>query len=282
MKKVAVIQDLSSFGKCSLTAAIPVLSVMGVQACPLPTAILTAQTEFSSFYCEDLTKNIPIFDAEWRKLHASFDGIHTGYITGTEQITHITHFLNSFYKENTVLLVDPVMANSHGVFTNFTEDFLVQMKELVKQADIITPNLTEYCLLTGLSYKSLMQCMNESDFLQTIAEASEQLRMKKDAYVLITSIHSPFATNDGRDIGNMCIYQGQTSYSTVPFNGRSYSGTGDLFASVIIGSIMRGESIPASIKLAEAFLQAAIEDTHAAGTPSVEGVHFENHLKLLL
>ncbi|MBD7986227.1 pyridoxamine kinase [Sporosarcina sp. Sa2YVA2] len=282
MKKVAVIQDLSSFGKCSLTAAIPVLSVMGIQACPLPTAILTAQTEFPSYHCEDLTANIPVFETEWRKLQATFDGIHTGYITGTEQIAHIMHFLDAFYKEDTILLVDPVMGNTHGAFTNFNEDFLAHMKQLVKQADIITPNLTEYCLLTGLSYKSLMQCTNESDFLQTIAEASEQLEMKKEAHILITSIHSPFATNDGRDIGNMYIHQGQTSYSTVPFNGRSYSGTGDLFASVIIGSIMRGESIPASIKLAEAFLQAAIEDTHAAGTPSVEGVHFENHLKLLL
>ena len=97
MKKVAVIQDMSSFGKCSLTAAIPVLSVMGVQAVPLPTAILTAQTGYSSFYCEDLTSKMDYFVDEWSKLGATFDGIHTGFVTGQEQIDNIFQFLNVFH-----------------------------------------------------------------------------------------------------------------------------------------------------------------------------------------
>ena len=282
MKKVAVIQDLSSFGKCSLTAAIPVLSVMGVQASPLPTAILSAQTEFPSYFCEDLTNKIPVFEAEWRKLNASFDGIHTGYITGKEQITHILHFLDSFYKEDTLLLVDPVMADVGGAYTNFDQYLLAQMKELIKQADIITPNITEFGLLTGLTHDSLLRYTNETDYLQAIQEAGQQLQSETAAHVIITGIHSPVVQNDVQSIGNMYINEESTMYSAVPFNGSSYSGTGDLFASVIIGSMMRGDTIPAAIKLAETFLAAAIQDTSKAGTPAVEGVNFETYLRMLL
>ena len=105
MKKVAVIQDLSSFGKCSLTAAIPVLSVMGVQACPLPTAILTAQTGYPSFYCEDFTSKMNYFTEEWSKLHVTFDGITTGFVTGEVQIHNIFQFLGKFYKKKPFYLL---------------------------------------------------------------------------------------------------------------------------------------------------------------------------------
>ena len=117
MKKVAVIQDLSSFGKCSLTAAIPVLSVMGSQPCPLPTAVLSAQTEFPSYFCEDLTAHIPHFINEWKKLHVSFDGIQIGYMTGEQQIDHILQLLKTFHTAQTVLLVDPVMGDTGEAYS---------------------------------------------------------------------------------------------------------------------------------------------------------------------
>ena len=133
MKKVAVIQDLSSFGKCSLTAAIPVLSVMGVQACPLPTAILSAQTGYPSFYYEDFTSKMNYFTEEWSKLNVTFDGIYTGFVTGEEQINNIFHFLDQFYTKETILLVDPVMGDTGEVYKLFTDELLALMRELVKQ-----------------------------------------------------------------------------------------------------------------------------------------------------
>lgn len=282
MKKVAVIQDLSSFGKCSLTAAIPVLSVMGVQACPLPTAILTAQTEYPSYFSEDMTAQIPIFEKEWRKLQVTFDGIHTGYITGKEQVTHILNFLHTFKKEQTTLLVDPVMGDIGEAYENFDDDLLSRMKELVKQADIITPNLTEFCLLTGLSYNSLIGYNKEADLLKAIKEAGQKLQVKTDAHIIITGIHSPITQADSKSIGNMYISGENSIYNTMPFNGKSYSGTGDLFASVLMGSIMRGDDILAGIQLAETFLSVAIQDTDKAGTAQIEGINFERYLKLLL
>lgn len=282
MKKVAVIQDLSSFGKCSLTAAIPVLSVMGVQACPLPTAILTAQTEYPSYFSEDMTAQIPIFEMEWRKLQVTFDGIHTGYITGKEQVTHILNFLHTFKKEQTTLLVDPVMGDIGEAYENFDDELLSKMKELVKQADIITPNLTEFCLLTGLSYDSLIGHNKEADLLKAIKEAGEKLHVETDAHIIITGIHSPITQTDSRSIGNMYINGENTIYNIMPFNGKSYSGTGDLFASVLMGSIMRGDDILSGIQLAETFLSAAVQDTDEAGTAQIEGINFERYLKLLL
>ena len=178
MKKVAVIQDLSSFGKCSLTAAIPVLSVMGVQACPLPTAILSAQTGYPSYYIEDFTSKMNHFTEEWSKLNVSFDGIYTGFVTGEEQINNIFHFLDQFYTKETVLLVDPVMGDTGELYKMFTDELLALMRELVKQANVITPNITECCLLTGLSYEKLHSYHNEKDFLQAVEEAGNTVAAK--------------------------------------------------------------------------------------------------------
>ena len=191
MKKVAVIQDLSSFGKCSLTAAIPVLSVMGVQACPLPTAILTAQTGYPSFYCEDFTSKMNYFTEEWSKLNVTFDGITTGFVTGEEQIYNIFQFLDKFYTKETVLLVDPVMGDIGEVYKLFTDELLVLMRELVKRADVITPNVTECCLLTGSSYEKLHSYSNEKDYMKAIEEAGNILQQETGAQVIITGMNPP-------------------------------------------------------------------------------------------
>ncbi|WP_066391057.1 pyridoxamine kinase [Neobacillus mesonae] len=282
MKKVAVIQDLSSFGKCSLTAAIPVLSVMGVQACPLPTAILTAQTGYPSFFCEDFTSKMKYFIEEWSKLKADFDGIYTGFVTGEEQIINIFQFLDRFYTEETILLVDPVMGDLGEVYKLYTDELVVLMRELVKRADVITPNVTECCLLTGMSYEKLHSYSNEKDYIKAIEEAGNLLQLETGAQVIITGINPPSADLDKQYIGNMYLDASNTFYSATPYNGKSYSGTGDLFASVIMGSMMRGENMEKSVQLAVAFLTAAINDSSLEQVPRVEGVNFEKYLKMLL
>ena len=282
MKKVAVIQDMSSFGKCSLTAAIPVLSVMGVQAVPLPTAILTAQTGYPSFYCEDLTSKMDHFVDEWSKLGATFDGIHTGFVTGKEQIDNIFRFLNVFHSSETKLLVDPVMGDLGEVYKMFTGELLDRMKELVKCADIITPNATECCLLTGLSYEKLQSYQVDSDYFQALEEAGHQLQQATGANVIITGLNPPPADANKRYVGNMYIDANRSFHSIREYNGESYSGTGDLFASVIMGGMMRGQDLVESMKLAEAFLAAAIEATSKEQIPREAGVNFEQFLQMLL
>ncbi|WCH50093.1 pyridoxamine kinase [Lysinibacillus sp. OF-1] len=282
MKKVAVIQDMSSFGKCSLTAAIPVLSVMGVQAVPLPTAILTAQTGYSSFYCEDLTSKMDYFVDEWSKLGTTFDGIHTGFVTGKEQIDNIFRFLDVFHANETTLLVDPVMGDHGEVYKMFTGELLDRMKELVKCADIITPNVTECCLLTGLSYEKLQRYPNDIEYIQTLEEAGQQLQQATGANVIITGLNPPTTATGKRYVGNMFVDAERSFHSIRDYNGESYSGTGDLFASVVMGGMMRGQDLVESMKLAETFLAAAIEATSKEQVPREAGVHFEQFLRMLL
>lgn len=282
MKKVAVIQDLSSFGRCSLTAAIPVLSVMGVQACPLPTAILSAQTGYPSFFCEDFTDKMHCFVDEWNKLDVTFDGIYTGFVTGREQIDNIFHFLDHFQTKESRLLVDPVMGDMGQAYKLFTNELLVRMRELVKCANVITPNVTECCLLTGLSYDKLHRYSKEEDFIQAIEEAGNILQQETDAQVIITGVNPPTTHPDQQFIGNMYLDGRTTFYRTMPYNGQSYSGTGDLFASVIMGGLMRGEDLRESVQLAESFLNAAINDSSLEETPKEAGVNFEKYLKMLL
>lgn len=280
MKKVAVLQDLSSFGKCSLTAAIPVLSVMGVQACPLPTAILTAQTGFPSFHCEDFTDKMHYFEEEWSKLGMSFDGIYTGFVTGEKQIHHIFRFLEKFHHAQSTLLVDPVMGDNGEAYKLFTPALLDRMKALVKEADVITPNVTECCLLTDRSYDAICRYSSERDFLKAIEEAGQQLQLTTKAKVIVTGVQPP--KNGANFIGNMCFDETTTHYGFVPYNGKSYSGTGDLFASVVMGSMMRGDNLPDALKCAEQFLTASIKATDLANTPKIEGVQFERYLNMLL
>lgn len=282
MKKVAVIQDISSFGKCSLTAAIPVLSVMGVQAVPLPTAILTAQTGYPSFYCKDLTSKMDYFVNEWGKLGATFDGIHTGFVTGKEQIDNIFQFLSVFHSNETTLLVDPVMGDLGEVYKMYTGELLDHMKELVKRADIITPNITECCLLTGSSYEKLQSYRDNLDYFQALDEAGHQLQQATGANVIITGLNPPPTDADKRYVGNMYVDADRSFYSIRDYNGESYSGTGDLFASVIMGGMMRGQDLVESMKLAETFLAAAIEATSKEEVPREAGVDFEQFLRMLL
>ena len=279
MKKVAVIQDLSSFGKCSLTAAIPVLSVMGVQACPLPTAIFSAQTGYPSFYCEDFTSKMNHFTDEWRKLNITFDGIYTGFVTGKEQIDNIFRFLETFQTKETALLVDPVMGDVGEVYKLYDDGLLHQMKQLVKCADVITPNITECCLLTGVSYTKLHSYSNESDFMKALEEAGSILQQQTNAKVIITGINPP---SEISHIGNMYLDGSKTFYTQKEYNGENYSGTGDLFASVIMGGLMRGENLETCVQLAQNFLTAAIQDTSKEEIPKEAGVNFEKYLKMLI
>ena len=279
MKKVAVIQDMSSFGKCSLTAAIPVLSVMGIQACPLPTAVLTAQTAYSSFYCKDLTDEMNHFTTQWHKMGESFDGIQTGFVTGKEQIEHIFKFLDVFQTNETLLLVDPVMGDDGELYKMYTTALLERMKELVSRANILTPNITECCLLTNSNYEKLYSYRDAKSFLQALEAIGQKLQQNTNARVIITGVHMP--TNEP-SIGNLLIDQDEIFFSTQPYNGQSYSGTGDLFSAIVMGSVLRGQSIKTAIQLAESLISSAIHDTALHNTDPKAGVNFEKFLNMLL
>ncbi len=278
VKKIAVINDLSGLGRCSLVAAISVLASMGLQPCPLPTAVLSAQTGFPSFYLDDYTEKMEYFRREWEKLHQQFQGIYTGYVSDVTQIHQIFRFLDTFKREETFLVVDPVLGDDGEPYPMTTDLLLEEMRKLVLRADVITPNLTEFCLLTGKDLKKLGSLPLEdlAEELITIG----RIHFKKHQKVIVTGISYQDETGV-LQVGNL-YFDGEESYfSHGPKIGGSYSGTGDLFTSILTGGIANNRSVPEIMEMAGEFLQTSLKASINEDAYSPEGVNYEPYLYLL-
>ncbi len=282
VKRIAVINDLSGLGKCSLTAAIPVLSVMGVQACPLPTAILSNQTGYESYYYDDYTEHIDAYTDEWSKRGLTLDGIYTGFLGSELQAEKILRFIDTFQKPDTLLLVDPVMGDSGQTYDIYTETFGVQMKRLVQRADVITPNLTELCILTDTDYHTLISQSHSSDYLDTVASIGRSLLSLGIKTIIITGILYKAPTDMETRYYNLVLEENAVTPVSSAIHGGSYSGTGDLLASVVCAGMVRGDSAMESVRRGVHFLETALKETAEEQIPKNDGINFEPYLKLLL
>ena len=285
MKKIAVLNDLSGMGKCSLTAAIPVISVMGIQACPLPTAVLSAQTGFPSYYCDDYTDRMDAIMEEWKKMDFYPDGIYTGFLADARQADKAVEFIEQFAKEDTKILIDPVMGDNGEEYPIYTEALCEKMRFLVRRATVITPNLTEALLLlygarrAHVLWKEL-SLMDEERLLKFTESTGKELSKEFDTEVVITGIDLP-ARENHQEMGNLICKDGvQTWVSTVK-EGGSYSGTGDLFASVLSAGMVKGMDTVDSVRRAVKFLSKGIHDAVLEGTDRNEGICFERYLSEL-
>lgn len=282
MKKIALINDLSGFGKCSLTAAIPVISVMGMQACPLPTAVLSAQTGFENYYCDDFTDRMDFFTKQWKGMGETFDGIASGYLASPLQIEKVLFFLEQFKGANTLYLTDPVMGDEGKTYGIFSEELLRGMQCLTLQADVITPNLTELCLLAEENFEKVLSHKNDVDYLKRIEDICGKLlsKAKTDQTIIVTGIIQK--KDNGEVVGNYAVSKKDPYYLETPYTGMGFSGTGDLFSSVICGSMVKGLSVEEAMNKATYFLQEAIEEASTLKIPSCHGVYFEKYLSRLL
>lgn len=282
VKRVAVINDLSGLGKCSLAAAIPVLSILGVQPCPMPTAILTNQTGYDSYYCDDYTDRMDHYTKEWSKRGLTLDGIYSGFLGSEAQVDKILNFCDIFRKDDTLFLVDPVMGDSGKVYDIYTPALRRKMLELVFHADVITPNLTECCILTGTDYQALTAHQNSADYLQHIEQTGRQLLSGNVHTAVITGIIWQGPIDASPCYYNMVLTKDSCFTASSGMYGGSYSGTGDLLASVICGSLVRGDTAQSALIRAVRFLEAALRDTVKEQIPRNDGVNFEPYLHLLL
>ena len=282
VKRVAVINDLSGMGKCSLTAAIPILSVMGVQACPLPTAILSNQTDYDSYYSVDYTEHMDAYIEQWKKMNLSFDGIYTGYLGSESQIEKILNFIDYFRKEDTLLLVDPVMGDNGKTYDVYTESFGAQMKKLISYADIITPNLTELCILTDTDYEELTACADSDRYLNAIAIVARPLLKTGIKTIIVTGILYKAPNDDMEKYYNLVLEPEQTLLIASEIHGESYSGTGDLLASAVCAGVVRGETAINSLVRALQFIEKAMIETQKEKIPRNDGINFEPYLKMLI
>ena len=275
IKKVAVINDLSGFGKCSLAVAISVLSVMGVQACPVPTAVLTNQTEFKNHYCVDLTDELCHYTDMWSKNGEEFDGIYSGYVASERQIELISDFMEKFRKSHTKIIVDPVMADNGALYPNYSTETCEKMKALAKSADIITPNLTELCILADYDYKDLSKKADDENYLEIISEIARGAIAHSAQQIAVTGIEK-----DGF-LYNGVFAKDKSSYSRSVHFGNSYSGTGDIFASIICASVVKGESFESAVEKATSFLEEVLEDTSKDNIERNYGSNYEKFLHKL-
>lgn len=276
MKKIAVINDLSGFGKCSLTAAIPVLSVQGIQACPLPTAVLSNQTGYPEYYCKSLTDSMPEFILNWKKLGAEFDGILTGFVSSEEQVDIIKDFCAGFRKSGTLLMVDPVMADNGEVYPSFSPELCRKITELAFTADIITPNLTEFAVLAGIDYAELEKHIYNESMKDVLLENAQPILKKGVKYIIVTGVR----IYEGRISNCIITADGIEDVSTESFRG-SFSGTGDLFASAVCGEIVKGSDIHSAVSRAAKFIEISLRATMTECTRTEDGICFEPFLKLL-
>lgn len=276
MKKIAVVNDISGFGRCSMTAALPVLSVLKTECCPLPTAILSNQTGYDSFYCDDFTDRLNPYLAEWRKLGVRFDGILTGYLASAKQADIIHAFLDEFQTEHTLYICDPVMADDGQVYDTYDDALCGKIADLSRRANVLTPNLTELCVLTGANYEALHAQSHAETYPQQVASLAETL--------LSDTLHTIVVTGVCRDneILNICVTKSGFSVVKSRRFGGSFSGTGDLFSAVLAGSLVRGETVECAVQRAVHFLEVSIKESFEAGTNRNDGVNFQNHLEMLL
>ena len=269
-KKIAVINDLSGFGRCSLTAAISVISAMGVQPCPLPTAILTAQTGYPDYYCDDYTDKMELFRSYWEKMGQRFDGIYTGYLASSQQCGQITDFFDHFRTRDNLILVDPAMADNGKLYPAFDQDFPAAMAEVCAKADVILPNITEGCLLTGMPYKTEYDPSYITELLQRL------LKLGCRTAVLTGVSYEP------NKLGIASLDQDGNSFSYITKKcPQSYHGTGDLYSSTAFGGLMRGLSLGDALSLAADYVVECIEATSRSSEARWYGAEFESQIPWL-
>ncbi len=271
-KRVAAIHDLSGVGRCSLTVIMPILSAMGVQACPIPTAILSTHTGgFGEVAFQDLTDYLPQALAHYQRLGLDFSCVYSGFLGSEAQIDHCLAFFRAY--PDALAVVDPVMGDQGKSYRTVTAGMRRRMVELVGIADVITPNLTEACILLGESYSPMPLTRTQAKSI--LARLSE----KGPGGIVVTgvSLAEGSMANIGYDRENNYYWCVPCDYVPV-----SYPGTGDIFASVFTSSLLTGDSLPIAMSRASRFVEIAIKTTFSYGGDTRLGVMLESAMPFLM
>ena len=255
MKRIASIQDFSCIGSCSQTIALPVLSAMGVECAALPTALLSAHTAFDGFVSLDLTPQLPAIMAHWRAMHLRFDAVYTGYLASAEQVGLVGALLDGMDERPALTLIDPVMGDNGALYAGFSDSFPQAMRALCGRADVLTPNVTEACLLTGTAYSPVQDAAQTRRLLERLLELGCRAALQRDGTGTLV----------------------RTSYIPEVFHG-----TGDLFASTCAGALVQGAPLERAVRLAADYVALTLRRTVQAPDRRWYGVNFQETLPELM
>ena len=268
--KIAVINDISGFGRCSIAVAMPIISQLKIQCCPIPTSIFSNHTGYKSFYFDDYTDHMQNYIDEWKKLDLRFQGMLTGFLGSARQIEIVRKFIEDFRDSRTKVIIDPVMGDNGKPYPTYTEDMCNRMKELVRYADILTPNLTEACILTDTLYTP--DSFKTKDYFR-IAEKLSKTGAEK---IVITGISM------GEYIGNIVFEKDHPPHVIKQKRvGHERSGTGDVFSAIIAADCVHNTDFAVSVRKASGFVKKCIAVTEGFDIPPTDGVCFEEILHTL-
>lgn len=266
--RLAMINDIAGFGRCSTTVSLPVISVMEVQVCPVPTSIFSNHLGFPVCHFDDYTPHMREYLHAWQTLELTFDGLYCGFLGSVEQFAIVEEFLSTFQPK--LFLLDPVMGDHGKAYSTITEEYCQCMKRLISHANIVTPNITEACLLTNTSYKE--NHWTDYELYELCRKLSEICPGK----IVITGLR------DSSSFLNYIWESGNRSTCITPVTGSSRPGTGDLFASILAADALHHRDFSSSVKKAADFVALCIRGSEEAGTPIQEGVIFEKYLRYLM
>ena len=273
MKRIITVQDISCVGKCSRTVALPVISAMGVEACVLPTAVLSTHTAFKGFTFRDLTADISNITAHWKQEKIGFDAIYTGYLGSFEQIELMHSLISDFGGGSTRVIVDPCMGDNGALYSGFTPDFAKAMAGLCSKADVIVPNLTEASFMLGVPY---VAAGYTKEYIEDLVQKLAGLGSRR---VVLKGV-----SFDDKKIG-IVSYDSQNQKISWYFHEKmpqSFHGTGDIFASVLTGALVRGFELQEACRLAADFVVEAIRATLSHKDYNWYGVDFESAIPFLV
>ncbi len=268
--RVLAIHDLCGVGKCSLTAALPILSAAGIEACALPTAIFSTHTAFSDFTCRDLTDFLLPMAKAIKEQNFRFDAIYTGYLANGAQAEIISDIITLLADKDTKIIVDPAMADSGALYTCLPDSFPLEMKKLCRRASVITPNVTEALLLLGRDPK--IPPTTREDYEELILALSREVGTR----VVLTSV----MLTEGA-IECAVAEDGRVQFVAEPYVAHGYHGTGDVFSSVLTAAWLKGRSLADATGIAAEFVRRTIRKTDKNNPNLWYGVNFEAELSSL-
>lgn len=270
MKRIASIQDFSCIGSCSQTIALPVLSAMGVECVALPTALLSAHTAFDGFVSLDLTPQLPAIMAHWRAMHLRFDAVYTGYLASAEQVGLVGALLDGMDERPALTLIDPVMGDNGALYAGFSDAFPQTMRALCGRADVLTPNVTEACLLTGTAYSPVQDAAQTRRLLERLLELGCRA-------AVLTGLHV-----DGDMAVAALQRDGTGTLVRTSYIPEVFHGTGDLFASTCAGALVQGAPLERAVRLAADYVALTLRRTVQAPDRRWYGVNFQETLPELM
>lgn len=268
-KKIALINDMTGFGRCSIAVQLPIISMLKVQCCPMPTSIFSNHTGFDQYHYTDYTQYLPDYMNCWEHLGLEFEGICTGFLGSAAQIELVSNFIQRFRSAHTTVVIDPVMGDYGKPYPTYTPEMCHNMIRLVRHADIVTPNVTEACILTDTPYK-------ERFTTKELLAMAAQITSIGPGKVVITGI--PQKTY----VSNLCFEADQT-YTMIKTHkiGNSRSGTGDIFSAIIAADAVNGVDFSVSVRKASHFIKNCIKRSIELDIPLTDGVCFEEVLSTL-